>query len=264
MGRSTQQNRKLKLVASEAAPESVEEQPVPLASHLEDLRNLLLRSLGAMTLALFFTFSECDRILEFLQKPLLRYLPADQQFLYFTGIADKFVVSLQVSVIAAVFLTVPYQLYLIWSFVKPGLYASERKYAAPFLIMGTVSFVVGLAFGYFFVIPYGYEFLIGFGGTSSQRPLITMTEYFPMTLKMLGAVGLLFELPVVLMLLGALGVVKSKILSTYRRHAYFGLAVAAAVLTPSPDAVTMLIVTVPLCGLYEISIWGVKLVEKKR
>ncbi len=236
----------------------------PLSLHLEDLRNILVRSLVAIAVALVFTFRQSDYILQFLQRPLLRYFPVDQQFLYFTGIADKFVVSMQVSFISALFLTVPYQLYLIWSFVKPGLSANERRYAVPFMVMGTLSFVAGLAFGYYLVIPYGYEFLIGFGDASAQKPLITITEYFPLTLKMLGAVGLLFELPVVLTLLGALGIISPIMLSTYRRQAYFALTIAAAILTPSPDAVTMLMVAVPLCGLYELSILGVKLVSKKR
>lgn len=254
----TARQKKLKVAAPPV------DEPAPLTSHLEDLRNLIIKSLVSLAVALVVTYNQGEHLLRFLQRPLLRYFPADQQFLYFTGIADKFVVHLQVAAVAALFLTIPYQLYLVWSFVSPGLYAHEKKYGVPFLVGGTLSFVAGLAFGYYVVLPLGYEFLIGFGDPTAQRPMITMTEYFPLTLKMLGVVGLVFELPVVLMFLGALGVVTSAKLSHFRRHAYLGLTIAAAVLTPSPDAVSMLVVAIPLCLLYEVSVWGVKWIAPKR
>ncbi len=240
---------------------------LPLSDHLDVLRGLIVRALLVTAVALAFTYTYCDFFMALLQRPLLKYFPADQQFLYFTGIADKFVVYLQVSLVTAVFLTVPYHLYLVWQFIKPALFKRERKFAVPFLILGTISFAVGLTFGYFAVIPMGYEFLIQFGtgGLAGQlRPMITITEYIPMTLKILGVVGLVFELPVVLMILGALGVVTPQLLKNFRRYAFMGLTVLSAILTPSPDALSMIIVAVPMCVLYEVSIWGVRFVQRFR
>jgi len=245
-------------------PPPPQEERQPLSEHLEELRDLIVRALVATSVALVGTYTYCDVFLSLLQKPLMKYLPTDQQFLYFTGIADKFVVYLQVSLVMAVFLTVPYHLYLVWRFIKPALYERERKFVVPFLFLGTFSFAVGLAFAYFAVIPLGYEFLIGFGATlsTSMRPMITITEYIPLTLKILAMVGLVFELPVVLMILGALGIVTPEMLKQFRRYAFMGLTMLAAVLTPSPDAFSMLVVALPLCVLYELSIWGVRLVRK--
>ncbi len=260
--RTSQAKKQILKAVPQSAPPP-EDLRQPLVNHLSDLRNLIFKALGAVAMALCFTYNYCDVFIELLQRPLLKHFPPDQQFLYFTGITDKFVVYLQVSVVAALFLTVPIHLYLLWQFIKPGLHLSERKLVVPFLFMGTFSFVVGLCFGYFLVVPFGYEFLIGFGSTA-QKPMITVKEYFPLTLKILGVVGLVFELPVVLMLLGVFGLITPDLLAKYRRHAFLALTAGAAILTPSPDAFTMILVAIPMCLLYEISIWGVLLIHKRK
>ncbi len=245
-----------------------EDARAPLTDHLEELRGLIIQGLVATSVALAGTYTYGDFFMDLLQRPLLKHLPADQQFLFFTGIADKFMVYLQVSIVMAVFLTVPFHLYLIWKFIRPALYERERKFAAPFLMLGTFSFLVGLAFGYFAVIPMGYDFLISFGSegglANTLRPMITITQYIPLTLKILAVVGGVFELPVVLMILGALGIVRPQMLRQFRRYAYMGLFVLAAVLTPTPDAFSMIVVAIPLCLLYELAIWGVQFVQRFR
>lgn len=236
---------------------------MPLTGHLGELRQVLVKALFAIALGFGVVYSFADTIIDFLQRPLLQFFPEGQQFLYFTGITDKFFVYLQVSVLASILLTLPYLLYLTWSFVSPALYEKEQKIIRPFLFLGTLAFIVGVSFGYYVVIPYGYKFLIEFG-SSSQRPLITITEYFSLTLKLLGLVGFVFELPVVLIVLGALGLVTPQLLAKLRKQAFLVLIIASAVLTPSPDAFTMMLVAVPLCLLYEISIWGVKIAYRRR
>jgi sec-independent protein translocase protein TatC len=158
--------------------------------------------------------------------------------------------------LASLMLTSPFLLYQIWTFVSPALYRQERRFALPFVILGTFSFVAGLAFSYYVVIPYGYKFLIEFGGDTDEA-IITLTEYFGMTLKLMLALGLVFELPVLLMLLGKFGIISAQFLNHYRRHAVFLIFVVSAIATPSPDAFTMLIVAVPLWLLYELSVVGV-------
>ena len=156
----------------------------------------------------------------------------------------------------------PYLLFEIWRFVSPALYPTERKFALPFIILGSVAFALGMVFAYGIVIPYGYKFLLEFGSSNDQA-IITLKEYFGLTLKMLFALGLVFELPVVLILLGKLQVIDAALLIRFRRHAFLGVAVLAAVITPSPDAFTMMLVTGPLWLLYEFSIWGVKFVNPR-
>ena len=234
---------------------------MPLWEHLDDLRACLIRCALAVGLGTFGTYYFSDVIVAFLEKPLLDTLPEGQANLYFTGIADKFFVYLKVSVIAAIALTSPYLLYQAWLFISPALYRHEKKFVLPFLFLGSVAFVVGLVFGFYVVLPTGYGFLVNFG-SPNEKPIITLTEYFGLTLKLLMSMGLIFEVPVVLALLARFGIVRSGFLSSYRRHAIVANAILAALITPTPDAFTMLLVMIPLCLLYELGILGVRWVER--
>lgn len=244
----------------------LEEARMAVWEHLDELRKVLIRSLIAVGLGLVVTYNFSDYIMHFLEQPLLKILPPQDARLVFTGIADKFVVYFKVSVIASLFLVLPFVLYQLWSFIRPALYEKERKFAAPFVFFGTVAFFTGLAFAYYLVIPYGYKFLIEFGNENvltSEKPMISITEYFDLTSKLMLAVGLIFETPVILVLLGRFGIVNAGMLKRFRRHAVVASALIAAIATPSPDAFTMIIVMVPLYLLYEISIVGVTMTGKR-
>jgi len=241
--------------------ENDDDSRMPLWEHLDDLRKVLIRSLLAICVGLIITYNFSDVIVVFLQKPLLDLLPKDDQHLYYTGIADKFVVYLKVSILSSLLLVSPYILYQIWTFVSPALYRDEKKFAVPFVILGVLAFITGISFAYYVVIPYGYKFLIEFG-SPTDKAIITLTEYFSLTLKLMLAIGLVFELPVVLILLGKFGIVNAEMLAGFRRQAALIISVASAIATPSPDAFTMLIVMVPLYLLYELSIIGVRITNK--
>jgi sec-independent protein translocase protein TatC len=230
--------------------------------HLGDLRGALIRILIVMGLGLVFTWIYSDYLVAFLQKPLLDIMPASKQHMYYTGIADKFMVYLQISVLASFALTLPYIFYQIWKFVSPALDKSQRRFAAPFIFFGTVSFLIGLAFAYYVLIPLSYKYLIQFGETPDEA-MITLTEYFSLTMKILLIAGVVFEMPMVMILLGRFGLVSHHLLKRYRRHAFLVIAVVASIVTPSPDAVTLGAVLVPLYLLYEISILGVRFTAKK-
>ena len=134
----------------------------------------------------------------------------------------------------------------------------------PFVFFGTLSFFAGLSFAYLVVLPFSYNFLINFGN-ESDTAIITLTSYFAFTLKLVFGIGVLFEMPVVMILLAFLGILEASTLVQYRRHAIVGMLFLAAVITPSPDVMTMLIVVAPpLLALYEISILGVKIVNRKQ
>lgn len=238
-----------------------DDRSMPLWQHLDELRAALVRSLIAILIAFCVTYYYSDFIVRFLEQPLLDILPAENQKLYFTGIADKFFIYLKVSIIAAIALASPYLFYQIWWFIAPGLKPAERKFAGPFVLFATTTFLMGVAFAYYLVIPYGYKFLIEFASDSDHQAMITIGEYFSLTLKLILAIGLVFEVPVLLVLLGKLGIIDAKILAKNRRFAFVVSSIIAAIATPSPDAFTMILVLVPLYLLYEVSIIGVGIVN---
>jgi sec-independent protein translocase protein TatC len=241
--------------------DELEESRMPLWEHLGELRVRIIRSLLIVGVGVCFTYYFSDRLVAFLEGPLLRVLPAGTSHLYFTGITDKFFVYLQVSVVAAAAIMSPFLLYQMWMFVSPALYRKERRFIFPFIFLGSLAFLAGLSFGFFVVIPVGYKFLVNFG-SPTELPIITLTSYFSLTLKLLVAMGLIFEVPVLLVLLARFGFVKAAQLAHFRRHAILGNAILAAIITPTPDAFTMLLVMIPLCLLYEAGIVGVRLVER--
>lgn len=240
-----------------------EDPRMALWEHLDELRSALVRSLVVILVGLVVTYNFSAEIVSFLERPLLQLLPEGQKVLYFTGITDKFMVYFKVSVLASVVLTSPILLYQVWGFIAPALYQREKKFLAPFLLLGSASFFSGLAFAFFVLIPVGYEFLIQFGSPNEQA-MITITEYFDLTIKLMLAMGLLFELPVVTMLLGWMGIVSSAGLRKFRRHAFLVNAVVSGIATPTPDVFTMALMMVPLFLLYEIGILAVSSIERVR
>ncbi len=230
------------------------ERAMPLWEHLSELRGRLVWCLLTIAFGFAVTYGFSEPIIHFLELPLLKALPAGQQYLYFTGIADKFMVYVQVSLVTAITLTSPILLYQIWKFIEPALLPTERRFAIPFVGFATFSFLVGLVFAYYLVLPYGYAFLVNFGG-QEIRPMITLQDYFSLTLKLLLGVALIFETPVILLMLAKIGLIDADFLKTRRSMALILAAVVSAVITPSPDAFTMVLVMVPLYLLYELSIF---------
>ncbi len=235
----------------------------PLWQHLDDLRKCLIRSLLALIVGVALTFRYIEPVMRFLEAPLIKYLPVDNQHLYFTGITDKFMTYFTVGLLVSFCLTSPFILHQVWLFISPGLYRHEKRFAIPFVFFSVLSFFLGGAFAYYIVLPTGFEFLINFGG-GEEKPIITLSEYFSFTLKMMGAIALVFEMPVVLVVLGKLGIITAAFMQHYRKHAFILISVLSAVVTPSPDALSMVMVMAPLYVLYEISIVGVRLVQPRQ
>ncbi|NBX68442.1 MAG: twin-arginine translocase subunit TatC [Proteobacteria bacterium] len=226
---------------------------MPLWQHLDELRGILVKSFLALGMVFCVTYYFNESIIRFLEAPILSALPEGQKQLYFSGLADKFLVYLKVSFYASLVLTSPYLLKQVWNFIVPGLKENERQYAVPVLFMGSLAFLLGLAFAYFVVIPTGYRFLLNFGGPN-EKPLINVSDYFGLTIQLLLSMGVLFELPVIAFFLGKMGVIEVEWLKRFRPQAYLGLTVLAAFLTPTPDAFTLFLVLIPLILLYELSV----------
>ncbi len=226
---------------------------MPLWEHLDVLRKSLFRTLLYLCVAIGISWTYVDKIMIWLEAPLLKVLPEGQKYLYFTGIADKFFIYMKVAIYCGLFMTSPLILNEVWKFVSPALYKKEKKVVFPLLFATWIAFVVGGTFSYYVVIPYGYDFLIKFG-TESDRPMITLTEYFSLTTQLIVALGVVFELPVAMCLLVRFNILEVKTIAKFRGTVYVGMAVIAAVVTPTPDAFTMLLVFIPLCILFEISL----------
>jgi len=231
-----------------------------LVEHLTELRVRLVHSLIAIVLATFVCFHFAGPILDALRGPIAPYLP--QGGLIYTGPIDKFMAYIKIAVVAGVIVSCPFWLWQIWKFVAPGLYRREKKYAAGFIFSGSVLFACGILFSYFVVLPMAFGFLMTFG-SEADKPMITIDSYLSFVTHLTLMFGVAFELPLVLVTLGMMGIVSKKFLSAKRRYAIMAMAVASAVITP-PDLLSMLLMLGPMWLLYEISIILVGFVEKKR
>ncbi len=236
------------------------DEKMPFTSHLDELRTRLIRILIAVGIGFVGCYFFKERLFEFLARPLTAVLP-DNSYMIFTSLPEAFFTYLKISILASVFLTSPYTLYQIWKFISPGLYKSEKKYMVPFVIFSTIFFVGGSLFAYHIVFPLGFKFFVAFG-TESIKPMISVREFLSFSMKLLIAFGLIFELPIFMYFLSRIGMVNSQTLKVKRKYAILLVFVIAALFTP-PDVVTQCLMAVPLMLLYEISIWVVKLGEKK-
>jgi sec-independent protein translocase protein TatC len=238
----------------------MDEKKLPLTTHLQELRKRLILSFIAVGggFALCYTFAE--KIFDILAAPLLEMMPQGGS-LIFTSVAEAFFTYMKVAFVAGLILASPFVLYQIWAFVAPGLYRHEKKYVVPFVLAGSFFFALGIFFGYYVALPIGFKFLLGFA-TDFIKPLPSMKEYLSFSIKFLLAFGLVFEFPVVLVLLARIGVVDARTLARQRKYAILLIFIFAAVMTP-PDLISQVLMALPLMGLYELSILLSKLFGKK-
>jgi sec-independent protein translocase protein TatC len=238
----------------------MDEKKLPLTAHLQELRRRLILSFIAVGGGFALCYAFAEKIFDILAAPLLKMMPAGGS-LIFTSVAEAFFTYMKVAFISGLILASPFVLYQIWAFVAPGLYRHEKKYVIPFVLAGSFFFAIGILFAYTIALPVGFKFLLGFA-TDFIKPLPSMKEYLSFSIKFLLAFGLVFEFPVVLVLLARIGVVDAKTLARQRKYAILLIFIFAAILTP-PDIISQLIVALPMIGLYELSILLSKLFGKK-
>lgn len=249
----------------------IDDSSAPLIEHLTELRGRLIRSLLAFVVMMMMCFVVAEQIYEFLAEPLRSAMVGRDldPVLIFTGAHKVFFTYVSVSLFGGFFLAFPIIANQLWRFVAPGLYKTEQRAFLPFLVASPVLFVVGAAFAYYGAIPLALEFFLGFAKDAIAEDgiklelLPTVDEYLGLTMKFILAFGICFQLPVALTLMGKAGLMSSQTLIENRKYAVVGLLVLAALFTP-PDVFSMLLLFVVIFTLYEVSIWLVKMVEKKR
>jgi sec-independent protein translocase protein TatC len=229
----------------------MDEKRLPLTAHLQELRKRLILSFIAVGVGFVLCYALADSLFNILAIPLLKVMPAGGT-LIFTSVAEAFFTYMKVAFIAGLILASPFVLYQVWAFVAPGLYRNEKRYVIPFVFLGSFFFALGIIFGYFIAIPIGFKFLLGYA-TDFIKPMPSMKEYLSFSIKFLLAFGLVFEFPVVLLLLSKIGVVDAKKLARQRKYAILLIFIFAAVMTP-PDLISQVLMALPLMGLYEVSI----------
>lgn len=241
-----------------------EDQPKPFLEHLADLRMTLLGCLAAWGIGMAIVMPLTPRLFDLLRAPLAKVTEHPEQFLRSLEITGGFSIALQIVLWGGLLLSAPVITLLLVRFVIPGLTRLERK-----AIIGSLAFVVGLfilgvSIAYFITLPVALKIMLGLHTWLGIRAEWTAVSYVSFAVKLLLAFGLAFELPVVVVVLGYLGIVSTTFLRSKRRHAIVTILILAMLLTPGPDVFSQIIMAVPMILLFEACIWIIWLAERKK
>jgi sec-independent protein translocase protein TatC len=261
-------------------PDEIEDSSAPLIEHLAELRNRLIHSVAAFLVGMIICFTVATPLFNFLTDPLCQVLSARGQDcdLIFISPQEGFFVAIKISLLGGFILAFPYIGLQMWRFVAPGLYKTEKGAFLPFLVASPFMFFLGASFAFYVVTPLAYDFFLGFQQFGSEGEAVvdeevtqglsvvfqgSAQEYLNLTIKFILAFGLCFQLPVLLTLMGKAGLVSADGLGAVRKYAVVAILMLAALVTP-PDVITQVILFVVVYGLYEVSIFLVRRVERKR
>lgn len=226
--------------------------------HLEELRTRLIRVLVILVVSFGVCYYFSTAIQELLLIPLRAAIGTNGKVI-FTGLLDKVLAELQIAFWSCVFLASPFWFRELWLFIKPALYENEVKAIRPFILVGFFLFIFGVGFGYYVIFPFTFKTLINAGVTNVEA-MLNLQDYLLLSSKVLVFLGILFQLPNVIVILGFMGLVTKYSLRNVRRYLAVAFAVAAAVITPTPDILSMMCVWIPMMILYEIGILAVALI----
>ena len=254
-----------------------------LLEHLEELRKRLMASFVAMLVGFLACFAFAKPIYRFLSMPItggtiplpplpqvgvLERVPREIVFeqlvekLSFLKITDPFVLYVKVALLASIFLVSPFLLYQVWRFVAPGLYKREKRYAAPFIFFGSSFFLAGGSFGYLVAFPFATRFMINLG--EEFDAVITVDFYLNLMINVLLGLGIMFQLPILIFMLSQLGVVTPAFLLRHFRWAVLIIVFVAAIITPTPDVVNLMVVALPTMVLYLLGVGAAALADWRK
>ncbi|RMH37134.1 MAG: twin-arginine translocase subunit TatC [Deltaproteobacteria bacterium] len=270
-------------------PDPVDDARMPFLEHLRELRQRLRNAIIALIAGFLVAYAFHEEIFVLLLQPLLKVwqaraaehpdFPAPE--LYFKSLAEPFWTYLSLSFWAGLFVAAPFAFHQLWKFVAPGLYQHEKRWAIPFAVASGMFFAVGAAFCYFMVLPYAYDFFLGYADANlasmnsligefrigsadvALRPVLMMQDYLDLSKRLLLGFGLVFEMPLVIFFFSVIGVVTHRGLWKFNRYAIVLAFVFAAILTP-PDPVSQVAMAIPLVALYNLSIGVSWLVTRRR
>ncbi len=239
-------------------------------SHFVELRSRLLNSIIFIFIAFVISYIFAENIYNFLVEPYAKAVKDDQNSrrLIFTALHETFITYIKVAFFSAIFLGSPVLLIQIYKFIAPGLYKNEKKAILPYLVSTPILFLLGGLLVYYLVMPLAIKFFLSFESLGSNTTLpiqleAKVNEYLSLIMRLIFAFGISFQLPILLNLLARIGVVNSEYLKTRRRYVIVIIFALAAILTP-PDPITQVGLAIPLLLLYELSIFTVRFIEKKK
>ncbi len=240
----------------------INEKRLPISEHLEELRSRIINSIIVVVVLFFISWFFKLRILDIIKKPhsiTMESLGLSQS-LQVLSYQEGFYAYIKLCLMTAVFLAYPVILYQIWKFVEAGLYKKERKYVRIFAPISFIAFIIGVLFGYFFLIPFGLQFLIKVLGGEIQ-PIITMSQYISLVTMLTLALGVVFQLPLIMLFVSRIGMLKAEDFIKWRMYAILIIFILAAVITP-PDPFTQVMTALPMIILYEIGILTIRPTKK--
>jgi sec-independent protein translocase protein TatC len=236
------------------------DQPLPLVAHLTELRDKLLRSLLAVLVVFIALFSFANEIYTFVSEPLRAILPEGAGMIA-TDVASPFLTPFKLTLVAAVFLAVPYVLYQVWSFIAPGMYKHEKRLAIPLLVSSILLFYAGAAFAYFVVFPLIFAFFTSVGPTDITM-MTDINSYLSFVLKLFFAFGLAFEIPIAAVLMIWSGVTTPEELARKRPYIIVGCFIFGMLLTP-PDIISQSLLAVPMWMLFEVGVFIGRFIQQR-
>ena len=250
------------VTAPQGAPGGPQHDPrMSFFEHLGELRKRLVWSIIVFSVASAICFSYSEPIFEFLRMPLAA-AKVDQKMIVL-GPLDMFITYIKLSLMSGLCLSAPFILTQLWLFISPGLYPHEKRLVVPFVVLGTASFVGGAAFCFYLVLPASFKYLIEMVPATVEAQYSVAT-YMSLIIHLMLAFGAVFELPLIMSILGAVGIVTAQAFAKFRRYWIVIAFVIGGVLTPTPDPMTQLMMATPLIVFFEIGIIGARLLQGRR
>lgn len=233
-----------------------------ITSHLRELRKRLVYSAISVIVCFAVSYTFSEDIYNLLLLPLKEALPESQRFMAFTSVTEPFFTYLRVGLYSAIMLASPIILYQLWAFVAPGLYESERRLFLPIVALSVALFAIGVAFAYFAVFPVAFKYLLGFAD-AELRPFLSMGDYLSLSIKFLLAFGIVFQLPLAMLVIARIGLLDAGQMIAHWRYVLVGTLIVSAILTP-PDVFSQLLMTGPMLLLYCLGVVLAKIFGKKK